>query len=731
MRKLYTSIKGSLAILCCLVSVNCFGGNVNTQAASPAKLPYQLQSMVSGDMVMEDLGQGIWRSHPRNKAPETTAETVSVTTTSPDGSTTFVFPNGVLFFNKDFVNYDGSNMRMASEATFEIPKGTYDVIMSYYDYMDFKNVLVVRENVTLENDTTMAFDPAEATVHLKFRGQSPDGEMWTMDHYDSNYNYVEGNILQICFGSSLHVIDSYDGHDMQLGGSYTVSASQLGSDYNNNTDFFINPVSDRYVFTQLRTIIDKDYNFYINSMKLVGVSTDSICALGENYKPYSETIKVVPTNSDQWRAGHQCYGIYNGIFDLGTSGRNGWQPIEADQPITFYIDAEQDTSNEDCVFDVTTGWTKSNPVLTGYDMYGDPVYEYYPTSTPAAVISNGHRYYRFLGPYSYQGLFTFNASAPQLDWSTGYALYSFDEDQKKGTFGDCTPVMRLESRYDGIVNPPLNSYTLDVSYYGRLGEVIDNNLYTMAVDLTVNDVAFPEIDTYALLNEFIERWNFLSERDKAKFEIKMTSTNGTVDDLESRNVTEIVLDENNDDAVPPTLTMLQFRDNLNNVTDRFDTKDDANVFLTVADYTIDWTDAEAVLQNAQVTVAYAPTGSSDFKDLAVDRLEDLTIAQMGYAYTGKLANVDVTSPTGWYDMLITVTDDAGNYQRQLVSPAFRLDDMASVTSIQASSEQGPVDVYDLSGRIVRKAASSIDGLAKGLYLVKDLSTGISMKITVK
>ena len=88
---------------------------------------------------------------------------------------------------------------------------------------------------------------------------------------------------------------------------------------------------------------------------------------------------------------------------------------------------------------------------------------------------------------------------------------------------------------------------------------------------------------------------------------------------------------------------------------------------------------------------------------------------MGWFYTGSLASVTGEGLNGWFDLKIRLTDAAGNWQEQVISPAFRIDDLAysSVVTI-TPNKVGDNAIYNLAGQRMR---GGLESLPHGIYIV--------------
>lgn len=84
---------------------------------------------------------------------------------------------------------------------------------------------------------------------------------------------------------------------------------------------------------------------------------------------------------------------------------------------------------------------------------------------------------------------------------------------------------------------------------------------------------------------------------------------------------------------------------------------------------------------------------------------------------------------GHFDMKITLTDDSGNSQTQVLSNAFSV---ASLGITETATISGNVDVYDMTGCIVieNQEWKSLR-LPEGIYLIRDKVSGKTIKHIIR
>ena len=281
--------------------------------------------------------------------------------------------------------------------------------------------------------------------------------------------------------------------------------------------------------------------------------------------------------------------------------------------------------------------------------------------------------------------------------------------------------------------PMLNVYYCPYPYYGGDAATIQFNMYYKGrygeqreSDYWNTHLLIKEGEKIYFDDTLHKRDGYLDDDphwNTGIFDVTITNENVDVDGLQGRNVTKLQLDKSKADKCPPSLSMLDFRTNDNMVTDRFATAADGklnfyaydNNFNVTEDWQYYWT-----VFKPTVEVSYAPYDKDDWKPLPVEEDPDLFfLPTMGYFYSGSLKDVTGAGREGWFDLKIRLEDEAGNWQEQVISPAFRIDDLVDTgiddnNQFTIANNPNATTVYDLMGRRIANDSSTPN---KGVYIV--------------
>lgn len=193
-----------------------------------------------------------------------------------------------------------------------------------------------------------------------------------------------------------------------------------------------------------------------------------------------------------------------------------------------------------------------------------------------------------------------------------------------------------------------------------------------------------------------------------------------------------------DDTVPPTLTFLQLKDKEDVATSCFNNPEEAVIAFSAGDFEpkviMDAIVMEDFVYNhdyveyqplSEARFEVAPYGSDDYIEMPVTEIpENLVECGFGAYYSVDIADLNMKSTSGWFDIRITLTDEKGNTQEQTISPAFKIESLSFIDNLFEDQTQ----IYTKGNSIIAPADArifSIDGLEfgknnlpSGTYIVK-------------
>lgn len=615
-----------------------------------------------------------------------------------------------------------------------VPEGTYDIVA--YFTKELAQYYTIKEQVEVNGDMEIALNPEECTNRIRFKCYGPNGELLKLGlgHYDEeNDEWVhdeDGDIDAAYITNVVYLkgVTSFGASGIGFFGDMLSEEDRVGS----MADVFVNEVSDRFLFTQSRIsffeepLINGKKTFYCSWLSTDNVKCgevandpDDFALVSDTYKytPYGRSVNGYGFGAVLWRIEGGKYGGY----DLSTVATHApkqgdtytsetWACIPDRDPHYPQLELLMQNNFADYEGMLTNPWTGEETLgITGWT-YGTPI------SVKDGQIERVNLGHQLLSSNS----LTINpiymdqvADFFRAIFTPAPVAFSYPVEQALGIINDNCPINALyviNYENEGQIN--LNGITN--CYVGRNGETRwCNEGFSSTIKCN---------------GEVLESPTF-NPNEKANFEITTTNPNIEVDGLPGCNTTTVYFDQNNEDMTPPCVEMLHFKNAEGYVTDRFATAADGMMEFYAGDfhyqYFPEMWSGLFKCQPAEVTVEYAPYGSDAWAELAVEEVPELYQEPgWGYFYRGSLAAVTGTAEKGWFDLRFRLRDESGNWMNQVVSPAFRIDDMAysSVANVGSGSAR-EVARYNMAGQ-------RVDEATPGVAIIK-MSDGTVRKVLAK
>ena len=306
-----------------------------------------------------------------------------------------------------------------------------------------------------------------------------------------------------------------------------------------------------------------------------------------------------------------------------------------------------------------------------------------------------------------------------------HPVFTYSVDKKKGNLGNNCPALvsvlgqvlyNIGTNENGELQTlPILMNTFD--YIGRYGEKQLIITQEATANYKVNGEDFTSITgpNSSMLNEPIS----------GVVDATIVTENVDVDGLAGSNKAQLHYTAGAEDETPPTMTMLHFKDDNGDVTDRFVSADEGVLEFTAGDFNIHITPMNIQYNDHQipesVEVSYSPYNENHWSELPVEEVPENYWPVMGWFYSGALTGVISQAKNGWFDLKIRLTDAAGNWQEQVISPAFCIDNLAYSGIVTPRGDNiREVARYNLAGQ-------RVDSNATGVVIVK-MSDGTARKV---
>lgn len=602
-----------------------------------------------------------------------------------------------------------------TETVTSVAPGTYDIAVVFFKGMN--PYYVIKEQVEVAENTTLTFSPTEAVNEIKFTHLRPDGTNFKLSlvEYDDEWNETvleQGNtytaaVRNFVFLKGVGQI-AMSNIVMSMGGA-TEEASRIP-----NMEFHISNVSDRFTLVHMSQALGWDGEWYMSELSTNDINAGEIVTDVTRYNSTTETICYSPFGMEKEGIGFNTnlFMVYNGkLLDSGGIGLfNPAQNTEEQVTETIWNNAPYvDPNDENLQFLV--GASNNDFLLDIEQSWGTQTIYYRTTIKPFNFV-DGEKTYFSIAHVDENG----EAWAPATVLSPSgkaqkqvmptCAAFENVADRCQTVIGSTVPINALLVQNGGNLYGQWGSEGLRPFYVGRMGEIRLGDVPLAEIAATFNGETIEDITAWEGLEDGV-------------YQVTYTSTNCEVDGLQGKNVTTITYDQSQDDATPPTITMLQFKNQEGIVTERFEKAEDATMVFTAVDFNQPeisaWNEPFDHDQPAEIKVEYAPYDSEEWVELPLDPNPTReAVHGWGYVYTLPLSEVDAPTSSGWFALRFTFADETGNRHEQVVSPAFRIAELIDNTGIERVDAQSNADmsVYDLQGRQVR----TLSGLTPGIYI---------------
>lgn len=655
------------------------------------------------------------------------------------------------YYEEFFVNTwdEDWNSISPDNITVELPKGRYDFVTYFWRLNEEMMmgveapVFYICENVDVKEGGHAEFKPQESTICLKMESYNPDGEKssfrkvyYSDEESEEAVIAEEGNIKE----AYLIKMILLNGNPIETlsvnAGEVEIVASPDGTypwghfNAQDLCDFYVNKVSDRFSFREIRFMSARDeedgsYLAVIDAPKgEAGTYSnnkeyrldDSGIEASPSFTEYPpmpefEGLDVTPYqitlfpyfNGEKFKMGESYSAETADLWKVYVSGPA--TPINSGDLICAYYKQLQDASllMEEDGWEYVMAYYTDGPHQFPFAKEGETICVF-PYDALNNAPNGGRR-------DMFPGNETFMTQLAQTEVETGGSAPLLT----------CYPGWEMDWDTGEKYIKPLYYYT------GRLGERLG-----ATAALAEESLQFNQLPVASDQNE-VSNWYVENQETEGEMLLGISAGNFEIDGLKGGNTASIQYAKSaNNDAGIPTFTMLQLRNKSGFVAQRFNSAADGEILLAAGVLKLvtpeDGNTSKAWCEAGRPTLVTAkscPTGApvQESEDIRLEEIvPDFISEAFGVSYRGGLETLNTPSPAGWYDLILTVSDEAGNKQTQRISPAFYVSGTDNVMAVQPDNQviangcniQVPegARVYDLWGNPV-----GTDSLAKGMYIV--------------
>ena len=635
-------------------------------------------------------------------------------------------------YKGEFYDFDFETGTMAPPNTVycTIPIGIHD-FLTYGRTSSNGMAHVIKEQVNIKRDTTLVFNFADAKNQFNVETYKPNGELcqeWIFDYSEGEQKVIkEANINAF-----------NDFFMLNLKGVGPIAINTVTSNVYEygmlpSYTMFINDLSDRYRLTLARSV-NADDTWYIYKSETdnltSGMTLKNDPANFQCYEEQFDTSFLGKTNNEEDNLGVNMMGGIVSVDNVAIGELNGESELKAvDGTVKLYVDAPKSEELGQGHIDVMpyAGLGKRVEITYVWEEVEETYTEVvtYPIlGLPVVLSTNGVEYVN--ASHDQGGNISFHVPEEgNMMAYPGNPAFGFNDKQKSLPYGTGCPINAFMSQ--NYFNKDINCFVGNFvfCYIGRYGEVRLVDMLNLKAEVSYNGKVI--CNNYGTHDR--DMYNFFMERNTdGVIDAEFINENVVVDELPGKNITNVHYNWGAEDMTAPTLQMLWFKNQDNNVIDRFDTGANGTLEFAGGDFNFHMLPDKYFFdcKEQTVQVGYSPYNKNEWAALEVEEVpENFYMPGFGYFYRGSLKDVTGAGEKGWFDLKIRLEDAAGNWQEQVISPAFRIDDLVD-TGIGNNNQYTITNnnaVYDLMGR-------RMESQQKGISIVRR-ANGDVRKVVVK
>lgn len=589
--------------------------------------------------------------HHQN-APESINDLVPLVITLEFDPSLFHAQWGIMVYDEsgyiNFANWQGSPV------TIDVPAGTYDIIVEF-THNSRQNHIVIKELQEVQTETNVTIDVEEATNYVKIDTYNQNGELLNPGVNNPQTN-VPSNII---FDRSMYFLPTKNSLNNS---TYMWEVPFLDDD--SVWSFYVSDLSERYSIplSFIGTHFE-DGNYFTKFETLNGISESVLIENNpEDWVFHTEEFQPSQINEGEIFSAFSTLNLLE--FDGDYSLLGGWNiqstiSSAANEPFKAYLNNPMDDNISnvfvtpgiiDQMAAMNPGWNPEGVFIKGNSIYSDNgKVQYGSFGLSFSWYFLGMEYYYDVNgfqPLPFHPKFSFdNSTSPNI------------------VIGNNTPIAVTKTN---IILEELNEFK--AMYKGMYGENRESDFLAAHIEAKHN-------------GNVIFSGNYMDFRQEelpleGDMEMTLTNENVIVDGLDGKNSMKLTYSFDREDN-PPTLQMLQFRNSSEEVTNVFETVQEASVRLAAADYQYimidEWSGYLEYNEGNTVEFYYSLYNQDNWTELELSNYEEyFMMPAFGDYYESSLADIVVPQENSWFDVKIICTDVTGNKQEQIISPAFKV-----------------------------------------------------------
>lgn len=654
--------------------------NVNSQNRCTIGDEHRSITMeVPANTIIEKVGEKIittYSTHPVKKDARANAETHLLS----------IIPNGdyslIHVYNSE---YDNELFYQPFEE--ELEEGIYNVFVLMKDNVNQTHCYLAYE-VNLTQDLAMTPTAEEAThsiiVNAKDENGQPMGSHTVIDYYPELYIMHGGDNASWGYLCGDYYTEDWPVRFNNLSDSNTISVTQRISVEGQTTYFIINQVHTGQLEGDL--ILNNEPSDMKTYLAKFNMHNKDNTIYNVDYFRYyiSESL--------DWNIPLCQYGWCDGnVFD-------------PDEPIRLITNNKVDAPT--VYYD--NGYTAAKPFVTAFEKLDiNSETEYYDKVATTPVYYNENHWISEPFDSFPFAIFSFKGLEHFDPFTKTPAVRYIDLDELSYFANNRTPIVYWQAEnYNSSTSFWGNTYIA-----GPMEFIGDNGCIRSGDECAIITITAGGEEIFKdSIYKFNHEYNFPID-EPCDVIMELTDNHLVDDGVVKANHTNITFDLNRDDAMPPSLTILQVMNENGNETIELPNYANSQIKFAAGDFAphvfvFGWYDKMQYVGKPSIEVYYSIEGK-DWTSLNYTEEEAMFHVNYGNFFTIDLAQLDNSVVNQWVNLKFVVTDDAGNSQTQELSNVFFAGQMTSIAEHTAS----PHTVYPnpFNNEVRVKASQAING----------------------
>lgn len=280
-------------------------------------------------------------------------------------------------------------------------------------------------------------------------------------------------------------------------------------------------------------------------------------------------------------------------------------------------------------------------------------------------------------------------------------------------YGGRTPIAYFQSRNFNEYTSPYG-YSFCMGGYMFIGESGCQRIGDQ--DATIKVLMDDEVVYYDNLYNYNMMGGYLAPINPCLVQMDIQNEHLVYDGVQKINHTYVEYDLHNNDATPPTMTILQVMDENNDEQVYLPNYATAHINFAAGDFEAYIHELYGFIDHMQyfakpnVEVFYS-IENGEWTSLEYKEDEAMFHPNYGNFFTIDLSQLDAAVVDNWVSLKFIVTDEAGNIQKQELSNVFYAGEMVSINEHTANSLQHTVYPNPFNGEVRITAAQAVNGMA--------------------